>query len=249
LYSPYGDHDEIADGFDRFSSFVADVAERFMWGPDDDADRWSRKGPDDEKSRMPPDATTNVDGYRHWKDRLEAQFDTFLGIREDGSYYQRWAEKALNDKRNEGGRDPFSVARGVQPKRRGLASRTRRCEKPIWEEEGNLIALLFGRTQSGNSLLFEKLLDPTHGSLLYLFRAVFRSFMLVSSYACRWASVRGAFPQPVVVVGVFSAALCAPRRQRLVAVIAALALFRALGELAHGYAYGNGGWDDDADDD
>jgi hypothetical protein len=72
--------------------------------------------------------------------------------------------------------------------------------------------------------------------------------MLVSSYACRWASVRGAVPQPVVVVGVLSAAVCASRRRRLVAVTAALALFRTLGELAHGYVYGNGGWDDDAEE-
>jgi transposase len=143
------------------------------------------------------------------------------------------------------------VARGVQPKRRGLSSphsrNERRYDKPIWEEEGNLVALLFGRTQSGNSLLFEKLLDPNHGSLLFLLRAVFRSLLLVGSYACRWASVRGAFPQPVVVIGVFSALVCAPRNRRILAVGLALGFFRALGELAHGYAYGNDGWEDDAD--
>jgi hypothetical protein len=261
VYSPYASRDrfdDVGDGLDRFGRFVADVADRFMWGPDDGDDR-KRKSVATERQPStkrddtePPDASSSPSGttFRHWKDRLEAQFDTVLGISEDGAYYQRWADKARHDKHNEGGRDPFSVARGVQPKRRGLSSphqRNRRYDKPIWEEEGNLVALLFGRTQSGNSLLFEKLLDPNHGSLLFLLRAVLRSLLLVGSYACRWASVRGAFPQPVVVIGVFSALVCAPRNRRMLAVGAALVFFRALGELAHGYAYGNDGWEDDAD--
>lgn len=257
IYSPYGatswpGNADGDDTLDRLGNLVADAAERLLWGPPEEPHLTTAKPSDATNPGVepPPGKTRRRATTRHWRDRMEEQFDDFLGIHEEGATYNRWTEQAKNARKREGGHDAFSVARGVQPKRRGLSSPGRKVhDKPIWEEEGNLISLLFGRTQSGDSLLFEKLLDPKHGSMLYLFRAVFRSFMLVSSYVCRWASVRGAFPQPVVVLGVFTAALCAPRRRRLLAVTLALAVFRTLGELLHGYTYGNDGWEDDAEDD
>ena len=224
IYNPYTTYVK------GFGSFVGDVAERVMWGQEDDEDSGSSHP------------------SKHWKDRLEERFDYMLGIHEDGAYYNSWAGKAKADKRREGGRDAFSVARGVQPKRRGVSPTGRtKYTKPIWEEEGNLISLLFGRSKSGGGLLFEKILDRDNGSVLYLFKAVARSVLLVASYMCRWASVRGALPQPVVVVGVMTAGICV-RRKRLRAIVLALILFRTFGELLHGYVYGSDGWEDDADE-
>jgi hypothetical protein len=125
--------------------------------------------------------------------------------------------------------------------------RRRKYDKPIWEEEGNLISLLFGRSSSGGSLLFERLLDHNSGSLLNFFESVLRSFLLVASYLSRWATVRGAIPQPLVVFGLISAGICARPRRRLRTIAITLLGLRTAGELVHGYVFGEQGWEDEED--
>ena len=75
-------------------------------------------------------------------------------------------------------------------------------------------------------------------------RTAFKVGIICASYMCRWASVRGALPQPFVVFSVVTAALSARRKRLLAATITLLAL-RTLGEVLHGYVYGNEDWEDD----
>lgn len=70
-----------------------------------------------------------------------------------------------------------------------------------------------------------------------------QSLLLVSTYVCRWASVRGTIPQPVVVIGTVASFLSARPRYRLRTVVVALLALRTVGELLHGYAYGDEDWD------
>ncbi len=77
---------------------------------------------------------------------------------------------------------------------------------------------------------------------------MFRSFVLVASALGRWASVRGALPQPLVAVGVISAGLSARPSYRVQSIIITLVLLRTLGELIHGYGDANA-QDDFYDDD
>ena len=243
IYSPYDESiSDDRDPMDRFGDFLADTTDRILF---DDYDKKAprKKGLNGAKASAAKSNTRT----RHWKDRLEEQFDNILGIHEEGEYYNSWEKQTKEDRRNEGGNDAFSVAQGRKPKRHVGFGRRRKYDKPIWEEEGNLISLLFGRSSSGGSLLFERLLDQDSGSLLNLFKAFFRSFLLVGSYLSRWASVRGALPQPVVVLGLLSAALSA-RRRRLRAVVIALISLRTAGEIVHGYVYGYEGWEDYDDD-
>jgi hypothetical protein len=184
---------------------------------------------------------------RNWKDRLEERFDSMLGIHEDGTFYNKWEKQMAEDRRNEGGNDAFSVAQGRKPKPWGVFGRRRKYDKPIWEEEGNLISLLFGRSSSGGSLLFERLLDHKSGSLLNFFESVLRSFLPVASYLSRWATVRGAIPQPLVVFGLISAGICARPRRRLRTIAITLLALRTTGELVHGYVFGEQGWEDEED--
>ena len=76
-------------------------------------------------------------------------------------------------------------------------------------------------------------------------KTILKTILLVSSYTCRWASVRGAVPQPVVVMGVGSAAICARPRRRLQVVVFTLLAIRTIGEFIHGYVNGNNDWDED----
>jgi len=82
-------------------------------------------------------------------------------------------------------------------------------------------------------------------------RSAFKASVIGASYLCEWASVRGALPQPLVVFSVITAALSTRARQgRLTTVIVTLLALRTLGEVIHGYQFGDGeGWDDDDDDD
>lgn len=69
--------------------------------------------------------------------------------------------------------------------------------------------------------------------------------MLVAGHTFRWASVRGALPQPIVVLGVSSAAVCARPKRRLMVVIFTLLTMRTVGELIHGYTHGHSDWDEE----
>lgn len=77
------------------------------------------------------------------------------------------------------------------------------------------------------------------------FRLILKIFFLSLGCACRWASVRGALPQPFVVAGVAAAAISARRRQKILATALVLIAMRTLGELMHGYMHGSEGWEDD----
>lgn len=81
------------------------------------------------------------------------------------------------------------------------------------------------------------------------FNSVLQSILLVSTYVCRWASVRGTVPQPIVVIGVISSFLSARPGYRFRTVLVALLACRTAGELLHGYAYGNEDWGEEGDDD
>ena len=81
-------------------------------------------------------------------------------------------------------------------------------------------------------------------------RSAFKASVIGASYLCEWASVRGALPQPLVVFSVITAALSTRARQgRLTTVIVTLLALCTLGEVIHGYRFGDeDGWDDDDDD-
>lgn len=70
-----------------------------------------------------------------------------------------------------------------------------------------------------------------------------QSILLVSTYVFRWASVRGAVPQPIVVIGVAASFLSARPGYRLRTVLVALVALRTAGEVIHGYAYGDEDWE------
>jgi hypothetical protein len=250
IYSPYKEEsstlEDDRDVVDRFGDFFADAADRVLWD-DYDGSATPKKRSNANTKKKSAASSKNKTEARHWKDRLEEQFDSMLGIHEDGGFYNKWEQQMGEDRRNEGGNDAFSVAQGRKPKPSGVFGRRRKYDKPIWEEEGNLISLLFGRSSSGGSLLFERLLDHNSGSLLNFFESVFRSFLLVASYVSRWATVRGAIPQPLVVFGLISAGICARPRRRLRTIVITLLALRTAGELVHGYVYGEQGWEDEED--
>ena len=254
---------------DHVGTFVADTADRVFGetkndeeDDDDDDDDVDKLNPNEATKRTT--TTTTATGaaarasstQRHWKDRLQERLDYLLGIHEDGEFYNRWATQAAaaaaRDKEQDGPWDAFAVAQGRTPPKRRSSSdrRNKKYDKPIWETEGNLISLLFGRRPSGDSLLFDRLLNRDGGgTLLYFFQAAFRTFLLLFSILCRWASVRGSIPQPVVVIGVATAGLCARPRHRWRAIALTLVVLRTAGELIHGTIYGNDGWNDDDTDD
>ena len=80
------------------------------------------------------------------------------------------------------------------------------------------------------------------------FNSSLRALLLVSTYICRWASVRGAIPQPIVVIGVISGFISARPGYRLRTVLIALVSLRTVGELIHGYAYGDSDWEEGDED-
>lgn len=78
-----------------------------------------------------------------------------------------------------------------------------------------------------------------------MFKSMFMSSVAILSYICRWASCRGALPQPIIVFLLVASALSAPRRKKLLTVGITLIAARTLAEALHGYIYGNNEWGDD----
>ena len=72
-----------------------------------------------------------------------------------------------------------------------------------------------------------------------------KSSVALTGYVCRWASCRGALPQPIVVFLLAASGISAPRKRRLMTVGLALIATRAIAEALHGYIYGNEDWDDE----
>jgi hypothetical protein len=118
---------------------------------------------------------------------------------------------------------------------------------PLWEEEGSLVSLLFGRRPNGGQLKLEKFLDQEIGGthlLTNMISTVFKAGLLIASYLCRWASVKGAIPQPVVVMAVMSTTVSARPGVRVRMVAFTLLILRTIGEVIHGYVNGNQDWED-----
>jgi hypothetical protein len=253
LFSNPSDLNVDPDVVDKVSEFLANAADKLMWGKFDKnppmATEPANTPPNpqrpDEEPRARP-SSHNSKNRKHWKDRLEERLDSMLGLHEDGAFYNRWTAQANQkaDGRDTGPTDAVSHARGRQVRRK----RPKSSDKPFWEEEGNLLALLLGRTRNGKDSFLDNRTGFESGSMLVLVRMTVKSFMTIGGYLCRWASTQGALPQPIVVFGVGAAALVASPRQRLMTVVITLLLLRTVGELLHGYAYGSDGWGNEDDD-
>jgi hypothetical protein len=100
-------------------------------------------------------------------------------------------------------------------------------------------------TTSHHYALFGKKLLERDFSVNILLKTVFKSFIAILSYICRWASCRGALPQPIVVFVFVASALSAPKRKRVMTAFLALIATRTVAEAVHGYVYGNDDWEDD----
>jgi hypothetical protein len=255
---------------DRVGCFITDAVDRVMYPDEEDSNEDVNVV---QPRRTIISDTLNASGHcdtaddsmaqnsvRHWKDRMEEQFDRVLGIYSDnGSHdYRRWTRKAQQDddrrkshvhvKRGNrrstfedlGWNQHYSQAKAGSNRKH---LNTSRGTKPFWNEEGNLISLLFGRSASGDSLFFEKMLDHDSGSMVNLLHVVSKTFLVVFGYMCRWASVKGAIPQPIVVLSVTSAWLCTRPRHRFRNVLVTLVGLRTIGEIIHGYVYGSLDWD------
>ena len=75
------------------------------------------------------------------------------------------------------------------------------------------------------------------GSLVRILQTLLKSSGLLAGGVSRWASVRGSLPQPVVVVGVLSAALSSRPGSRIRNVFLTVLAIRATAEILHGYMY------------
>jgi hypothetical protein len=249
IYSPYEEASfDNRDVFDRLGELFVDTADQILWGSFDDNDQGNSN--ETVSSSAAAGSSKQKKGRRrHWKDRMEERLDYMMGIHNDqDDDYQRWARRDKMDQENESGSfDPFSVATGRQPKRRpgrGVYRKGKKYhDKPIWEEEGNFISLLLGRTKRGAPLSFQNVLDGREDSLVSMFGTITKSLLVLGSYMCRWASVRGAIPQPVVVLGVATAGICGRKPVR--AIVVALILMRTFGELLHGALNGDEGWEEE----
>jgi hypothetical protein len=253
IYSPYGRGSRIDDRdvVDRVGEFLADTADRLMWGKFDtdrnnkqsDAIKATSRRTRNQPTDRPQTTRTSKQQqqYRHWKDRLEERLDSMLGIHENGAFYNKWTQRYAQEKQQEEGTDAFAVARGRLRK----SSRPEKFNaKPFWEEDGSLMSLLFGvgHKNGGKEFFSNHRLDLESGSVLTLLRIVFRFSVMVASYLCRWASTGGAIPQPVVVVGVAAVGIATRPRRRLSMMAITLLFMRVAGEAVHGYE--NKGWED-----
>jgi hypothetical protein len=248
IYSPYADqagfrdeNNESRDTLDKVGDYLADVADRIMWGKYDSLDSEPASSDNSTRSQSTPKASKSTHS-RHWKDRMEERFDSLLGIHENGKYYDSWLREEERRKAEAEGTDAFSYARGRSSKSKRV------YDRPIWEEEGTLWTLLFGRAAPGKRLQFRDAVDGEPGQLLGLVQIVLRTGLVGAGYACRWASVQGSIPQPFVVIAVSTAALCV-RRNRLRTVLLVLLGLRVFGELLHGYVLGDDGWEQTAEKD
>jgi hypothetical protein len=228
-YDYYDDMEDVyKDGVDNMGHFMVNAVDSFLWGRASSSYRPSQRRRTHKRSG-------------HWKDRMEEQFDQFMGIHEDGKYYDRWANQDWEENENATGKDAVSYARGRAPKRG-------RRTKPVWEENGSLLSVLFGTGKDArrkNSHLYDSSsilgIGGGGGSVLRLTRSVIQSGTILAGSLGRWASVRGSLPQPVIMVSIFSAVLSARPGRRLQTVVLATLVLRMLGEVLHGYA------DDDLD--
>jgi len=174
VYSPYiyDDDGEIEGPFDRIGEFLTNSADRLLWGPDDDdysfqkrepsvgkqPEKGSSKGQQNERVRNGRrgrfDSEDEKRKRRYWKDRLTEQVDYALGIHEDGEYYNSW-EKQLDkeqERREREGTQFWEKSTRSPRNRRSPAKGGVKYSRSFWEEDGNIIAFILGRTKSGDEL-------------------------------------------------------------------------------------------------
>ncbi len=242
IYSPYSHNaDTYVDSLDRLGTFIANSVDSFLWGSDQERVTNQSRDRRHEPSRQRKSG--------HWKDRMEEQFDYLLGIHQDGKYYNRWVNDEGENINDIEGTDAVSYARG---KASHKGTKRRNDKKPIWEEEDSLLSILFGTDKDARKRSETFFRSPSifaSGSLIKVLRTLFRSASLVAGGVCRWASVRGSLPQPIVVVGVAAAALSSRAGSRVRNVVLVLLTIRAAGELLHGYMYEDTDFWDPRDDD
>lgn len=173
VYSAYPKDSEILDfeelygstaagAIDSIGEFLADVAggdysrgattrkrrssanETTLGGHDKER-LWKKR--ESRRERYPH---SNRPKRRYWKDRLAERVDYALGVHEDGKYYRSWQQQLDRKKAEEvDGNDPVSIFYDTNQK-----VRRRKNNAPFWEQDGNLVSVLFGRTPSGKELTF-----------------------------------------------------------------------------------------------
>ena len=190
---------------------------------------------------------------RHWRDRMEEQLDNLLGLHDDEISYKRWTEKERQDFNEAGGHDAISYAQGRSPKRRRSRkgnhkdASTVRFEHPFWhfetrDDSTDLVSLLFG---SGSSPSRRNLIGKK-GSLLRFFQVMFWFSRKLFGNLVRWASVRGALPEPIVATTLFSIGLSVRPKRRFMALLITVIVMRLMGEVVDG---GGPYLDDNAEED
>ena len=279
IYSVYGPSDESAEGdiIDEFGNKIADAAENFLWREDDGKkpEQYSRREANArrrKKRRSNRDAADLEDDEgpyehdlqqkRHWRDRLADRLDAAMGVHEQGSYYQEWADRIEYEEDTKTGEDPedWVMARHKNQRRMGLTPEERRArgakpkrrggvDKYFWTRDGNVMSALLGRSRSGNRAVVDELFSQPLGAnvITTLIRSGFQLSLALFTNTCRWASVRGSLPQPIVVFFTGTSLVLAPKGKRFVTTAVTLFVLRALAEALHGYIYGPDGWEDDPD--
>jgi len=209
----------------------------------------------DQQKQQSPTPPNKKRQRRYWRDRLTERVDYAFGLHEDNvdDYYAKWQNKKDTKSSRERADDPMSIFEGRQ-KTKGLVA-------PFWEEEGSLMSLFFGgRTMTitgwkdgtGRRQKFMAFRDRFKNDLqrqnnigTTICTTTFRTTLALLASASRWATCKGALPQPIVVCILSAAALSAPRRRRWMALGVTLLALRTVAELIHGYVYGNKDWEDD----
>jgi len=279
IYSAWPDSEVEGDIIDQFGNKVADAAEAFLWGDGDDDEGRARtedrrRRPNDlqkrdrRRSTSEDDAEEELPPIRHWRDRIADRLDAAMGVHEQGSYYQEWADRIDLDKDNKIGTDPedWVMGKHKNQRRMGLTPEERRSsrnggrgaeqggrrgkvDKYFWSQDGTIMSALLGRTPTGQRASVDKLFAQPLGPnvVTTLLRSAFQLSLASFANVCRWASVRGSLPQPIVVFFVSIALTCAPRGKRILSGGVTLLALRSVAEALHGYIYGDNGWEDDPD--
>jgi hypothetical protein len=228
IYSPYRNSNDIyVDGLDRFGDFVANSVDSFLWGSE--KEKVTTPVPDS------PGQSSNRRRKGNWKDKMEEQFDHLLGIHQDGEYYSRWVNEPFD---NEQSTDETTDVPNTGRRRARSRKERQPYEKPIWEEEGSLLSILFGTDKHaglGHDMFYRSPSSYGSGSVVKILKTLLRTAALLVSGICRWASVRGSLPQPIVVVGVLSSILSSRPGSRVRNIIFTVLALRTAGELLHGY--------------
>ena len=236
-----------------------------------DGRRRGRRRPGDGSGAPSASPAEEADGgRRHWRDRMADRLDSAMGVHEQGSYYKKWKDRIEVEVESKVGTDPedWVMARHANQRRMGLTpaereerARARRSLRKrsrggggvgaLLAQDSNLMSVLLGRTPvgglGGKDLMEHRFGKPLGtNALSTILRMSLQTALALFTNTCRWASVRGSLPQPVVVFFV-SAAYVVPKRRRLLSAGLAVLALRTVAEALHGYIYGDEDWEDDPD--